>query len=274
MTTSAPGAAGLADHWALLGLAVEAGREAAQLVRDRRPHGRVEVAATKSSDTDPVTEIDRASESLIRDRLLTLRPDDGFVGEEDLTVEGTSGVEWVVDPIDGTVNFVYGIPAYAVSIAARRDGEVVAGFVVNVADRREWGAVLGGGAHRLDGTRRPIVAPDPPAVSGLLVATGFGYDPEVRAAQGRSVAQLLPQVRDIRRMGAAALDLCALADGSVDAYVERGLAIWDHAAAGLVATEAGCVLSGLDGSPDQRLVMGAHAAVAEEFFALVRACDF
>lgn len=258
----------------LLDLAVVTGREAAELVRRLRPEGRVPVADTKSSATDPVTAIDRASEELIRARIAAARPDDGFLGEEGDTLVGTSGVEWVVDPIDGTVNFMYGVPAYAVSIAARRGEDVLAGFVVNVADGREWGATRGGGAFRLDGTPRRIRTPAPPPVSHLLVATGFGYDPQVRAAQGASVTRLLPQVRDVRRIGAAALDLCALAEGTVDAYVEQGLHPWDLAAGGLVATEAGAVLAGLDGPPDRRLVMGAHPDVAPEYFALVRACGF
>ncbi|WP_344197588.1 inositol monophosphatase family protein [Aeromicrobium alkaliterrae] len=262
------------QHGELLSLAVDVGREAAELVRRRRPEGRVPVADVKSSATDPVTEIDRASEELIRRLVAEARPDDGFLGEEGDTLVGTSGVEWVVDPIDGTVNFMYGVPAYAVSIAARTGDQVVAGFVVNVADGRAWGATLGGGAYRLDGEPRRFVTPTPPPLTHLLVATGFGYDPEVRAAQGASVTQLLPQVRDIRRIGAAALDLCALAEGTVDAYVERGLQPWDLAAGGLIATEAGCVLSGLEGAPDRRLVMGAHPEIAPEYFELVRACGF
>ena len=268
MSTATP------EAQALLDLAVEVGREAAELVRTLRPEGRVPVADTKSSATDPVTAIDRASEELIRARVATSRPDDGFLGEEGDTVVGSSGVEWVVDPIDGTVNFMYGVPAYAVSIAARRGDDVLAGFVTNVADGREWGATRGGGAFRLDGSPRRISTPAPPPLTHLLVATGFGYDPQVRAAQGAAVTRLLPQVRDVRRIGAAALDLCALAEGTVDAYVEQGLHPWDLAAGGLVATEAGAVLSGLDGPPDQRLVMGAHPDVAPEYFALVRACGF
>ena len=201
-------------HGELLTIARRVGLEAAELVRQRRPEGRVPVADVKSSATDPVTEIDRASEELIRRLIAGARPDDGFLGEEGDTVVGTSGIEWVVDPIDGTVNFMYGIPAYAVSIAAREGDQVVAGFVVNVAYGRAWGATHGGGAYRLEGEPRRFVTPAPPPLSHLLVATGFGYDPQVRAAQGASMAQLLPQVRDIRRIGAAALDLCALAEGT------------------------------------------------------------
>jgi myo-inositol-1(or 4)-monophosphatase len=259
----------------LLALARTVGLEAAEFVRSSRPAGRVEIAATKSSPTDVVTLIDQACEQLIRDRLLGQRPDDGFVGEESSALVGTSGVEWVVDPIDGTVNFVYGIPAYAVSIAARQDGEVVAGYVVNVATGAEWGAVLGAGSWRYDGDeRRVLVAPRVQKVAYALVATGFNYVPEIRKKQAEAMATFLPQVRDIRRIGSAALDLCALAEGQYDAYVEEGLKAWDLAAGGLIASESGLILSGQDAGPDERLVMAAHPAIAEEYFALVRACGF
>jgi myo-inositol-1(or 4)-monophosphatase len=259
----------------LLALAREVGREAADFVQRSRPTGRVDVAATKSSPTDDVTEIDRACEELIRARILTSRPDDGFVGEEGHDVPGTSGVEWIVDPIDGTVNFVYGIPAYAVSIAAAVDGDVVAGYVVNVVSGEEWAAVHGEGAWQLDGDHRHrLTSPEPPVLAHLLVGTGFHYVPEIRAKQAAAVARLLPQVRDIRRTGSAALNLSELAAGRLDAFVEQGLNAWDLAAGGLVATEAGLVVSGLDGEPDERLVMAAHPAIAEEYFALVRACGF
>ena len=256
-------------------LARDVGREAAELVRSRRPAGRVEVAATKSSSTDVVTEIDRESEELIRSRLLAARRDDGFLGEEGGGAAGTSGVQWVVDPIDGTVNFVYGIPAYAVAIAAATSDGVVAAFVVNIATGESWGAVLGEGAWRWDGDERlPLRAPVTTDLSQALVGTGFSYSAEVRAQQARAVAHLLPQVRDVRRIGAAALDLCALAEGRLDAYVEQGLKPWDLAAGGLVAREAGVVMEGLDGPPGERLVMAANTGIAAEYFALVRACGF
>lgn len=249
--------------------------EAAAFVRDSRPAGRVEVAATKSSPTDVVTELDRATEDLIRARIGAERPDDGFVGEEGDDLVGTSGVDWVVDPIDGTVNFVYGIGAYGVSIAARVDGEVVAGCVVNVATGETYGAVLGAGAWKVGAEgREPLHAPQPHSVAQALVATGFSYRPEIRAAQAAAMVQLLPQVRDIRRIGSAALDLCGLAEGRYDAYVEQGLKPWDLAAGALVAAEAGVVLEGLDGPPDERLVMAAHPLICREYFALVRACGF
>lgn len=263
------------DREALLDLARGVGLEAADFVRDSRPPGRVDVAATKSSDTDVVTELDRRCEELIRERILGVRPDDGFVGEEGAGVTGTSGVEWVVDPIDGTVNFVYGLGAYAVSIAARVYGEVVAGFVADIPRERSWGAIRGGGSWRYDGDdRQTLHAPAPESVAHALVATGFNYVPEVRTRQAQAVARLLPHVRDIRRIGSAAIDLCTMAEGGFDAYVEEGLNPWDLAAGGLVASESGLELQGLDGPPDARLVMVAHPVIAEEYFALVRACGF
>ncbi|MET0954039.1 MAG: inositol monophosphatase family protein [Aeromicrobium sp.] len=259
----------------LLGLARAVGLEAAAFVRSARPAGRVDVSSTKSSPTDVVTEIDEACERLVRERILGARPGDGFVGEEGDDVVGTSGVDWVVDPIDGTVNFVYGIPTYAVSIAARRDGEVVAGYVVNIASGAEWGAVAGEGSWRYDGDdRRVLAAPRFDNVAHALVATGFNYVPAIRAKQAAAMAIFIPQVRDIRRIGSAALDLCALAEGQYDAYLEEGLKPWDLAAGGLIAREAGLVLSGLHGEPDERLVMAVHPSAAEEYFALVRACGF
>lgn len=259
---------------ALLDLAVRVGREAAERLRHTRPAGRVAVAATKSSATDVVTELDRSTEDFIRASLLAARPDDAFVGEEGRDCAGTSGVEWIVDPIDGTVNFIYGIAAYAVSIAARHAGKVVAGYVTNVATGEEWSASLGSGSHRLDSPGGPFTAPPAPTLDRALVATGFAYDAATRARQGQAVAALLPQVRDIRRIGAAALDLCAVAEGRVDAYVEQGLHEWDLAAGGLIAAEAGLVVRGLDGPADRRLVIAAGPELIGEFVEAVRACGF
>jgi myo-inositol-1(or 4)-monophosphatase len=263
------------DPVALLDLAVRAAREAAAYVRAERPAGRVDVAATKSSATDPVTVIDRGSERLVVERLLAERPDDGVLGEEGGVREGTSGVRWVIDPIDGTVNFVYGIERYAVSVAAEHDGEVVAGAVVDVVHGTAWLAARGHGAVReQDGERRTLLMPEPPPLTSALVGTGFSYDAATRARQGAAVAALLPQVRDVRRLGAATLDLCSVADGTLDAYVEAGLQPWDHAAAGLVVTEAGGVLGGHDGRPGERLVTAMHPGLEAEFSAAVRACGF
>jgi len=259
----------------LLDLARDVAAEAVEHVRSLRPQGRVDVAGTKSSPTDVVTEIDRSCEELIRARILAARPDDAFVGEEGQDVPGTSGVEWVVDPIDGTVNFVYGIPRYAVSIAARVDGEVRVGVVVNIATGEWFEATAGGGAWRVDGAERVRLAgpPDLPT-NGMLVATGFNYVVSVREHQAAAVARLLPHVRDVRRIGAAALDLADLAQGRLDAYVEQGLKPWDVAAGGLIASEAGVTVTGPGGEPSERLVVAARASRIDEFVALVERCGF
>jgi myo-inositol-1(or 4)-monophosphatase len=231
---------GVDEHEALLGLALEVAREAATLVRDRRRE-HVEVAETKSSDTDVVTLVDQESETLIRSRLRGARPDDGFLGEEGHDEAGSSGVRWVVDPIDGTVNFLYGLAPYAVSIAAERDGTVVAGVVVEVTTGTEYTAVRATGTGEVtalrDGALVGVRAETP--LSQRLVATGFSYRPEIRALQAAAVARLLPVVRDVRRMGSSAVDICRVADGSYDAYVEEGLHAWDYSAAALVAEGAG-----------------------------------
>ena len=235
----------------LLALAVEVAREAADLVRRRRRDG-VEVAATKSSPVDIVTEVDRAAEALIFDRLLGARPDDGFLGEEGASSASTSGVVWIVDPIDGTVNFLYGIPHYSVSIAAAVDDVVVAGVVVNVQSGELFTATLGGGSF-LDGVRLQVGGPGSSApLSQRLVGTGFNYVAAVKLKQTVAVSALLHEVRDIRRLGSAALDLCSVGCGRVDAFVEEGLNVWDMAAGGLVATEAGARLEqhpGVGGNP-------------------------
>jgi myo-inositol-1(or 4)-monophosphatase len=255
-----------ADPQALLDLAVTVARQAGVLVATRRPPGagdaEIEVLATKSSPTDVVTAMDHASEALIRTALLEARPDDGFLGEESDGFAGSSGVEWVVDPIDGTVNYLYGLPMYAVSIAARQAGEVLAGVVHNPVSGETWTAIPGGGAY-LDGQR--IQVSETAELRLALVATGFGYDAARRAVQAELAARLLPRVRDIRRMGAASLDLCALATGRVDAYYEQGLKPWDLAAAGLVASEAGARVEGAYGRPaGESLVIAAPAALFEQ----------
>jgi myo-inositol-1(or 4)-monophosphatase len=256
----------------LLALAVDIAREAAELVfRGRTSAG--EQVDTKSSPVDVVTAVDTASERLIIGRLLAARPDDGVLGEEGAARAGTSGVRWLVDPIDGTVNFVYGLPAYAVSIAAEVDGEVVAGAVLNVATEELFTATRGGGA-RLESPRLggPIAlhASAPPSLDRTLVSTGFGYQSEDRRKQGAVVAALLPVVRDIRRIGSAALDLCAVGAGRTDAYYELHLNPWDHAAGALVAAEAGVVVTGLPGRPfAEPLAIAAAPSIAEPFVALL-----
>ncbi|WP_343947783.1 inositol monophosphatase family protein, partial [Nonomuraea longicatena] len=221
---------------ALLSLAEDIAREAGEMLLAKRPSLTPSGVETKSSPTDVVTALDRASEELIRSRILAARPDDRILGEEGGDTPGTSGVRWIVDPVDGTVNFLYGLPDWAVSIAVESAGQVVAG-VVNVVPRGEvFTAALGEGAW-LGGERLRCNTGVP--LAQALVATGFGYAPERRAVQGRVVAELLPRVRDIRRGGACASDLCSVAAGRVDAYYERGVHVWDLAAAGPIAEEGG-----------------------------------
>jgi myo-inositol-1(or 4)-monophosphatase len=259
------------DPRALLDLAADTAREAAELVARGRTTA-AEHVDVKSSSVDVVTAVDTASEELIVRRLLTARPEDGVLGEEGASREGTSGVRWVIDPIDGTVNFLYDLPAYAVSIAAEVGGSVVAGVVLNVVTGEQFTATAGGGAFlespvrgrvRLAGSR-------PVSLEQTLVATGFGYRVEERRAQGAVVAQLLPRVRDIRRYGSSALDLCAAAAGRTDAYYELGLKPWDHAAGALVAREAGLVVTGLPGSPfAEPMAIAAAASIAAPFIDLL-----
>ncbi|MFI8965308.1 inositol monophosphatase family protein [Streptomyces sp. NPDC053493] len=238
----------------LLDLALEAGRRAGALLRDGRPDD-LTVAKTKSSAVDVVTEMDIAAEKLITGFLAEHRPDDGLLGEEGAASPGTSGVRWVIDPLDGTVNYLYGLPTWAVSIAAERDGETVVG-VVEVPLRGEtFHAVLGGGAWL--GDRRLAVRPSP-QLDQALVATGFAYVQTRRAHQADIVRRLLPQVRDIRRAGSAAIDLCDVAAGRLDAYYERGLNPWDLAAGDLVAREAGALTGGRPGErPSGELTLAA-----------------
>lgn len=236
---------------ALMALCEGLAREAGDVVRARAT-AHVEVAATKSSVNDVVTAVDREVEALLRTRLTAARPDDGFLGEEDGYVPGTSGLTWVIDPVDGTVNFVYGIPAYSVSVAVVR-GEpdprtwtALAGCVHAVPSGTTWTAGHGRGARR-DGVELRI-GPDVP-LGQALVGTGFGYTVERRVEQAAVLAQVLARVRDIRRIGSAAIDLCLVADGALDAYYERGLNPWDMAAGSLVVLEAGGAVRGLAGTP-------------------------
>ncbi|PSL03717.1 myo-inositol-1(or 4)-monophosphatase [Haloactinopolyspora alba] len=256
------------DPAALLALAESTAREAGAMVHRRREAvERMDVAATKSTPTDVVTESDTAAETLIRERLLAARPDDGILGEEDGHTAGSSGVDWVVDPIDGTVNYLYGMPQYAVSIAARADGVVVVGVVHNPASGETWTAVRGGGAH-LDGRAIRVTSCD--RLDLAMVGTGFGYDADRRARQAAVLLDLVPVVRDIRRAGAASLDLCWVATGRLDAYYERGLKAWDMAAGALVAEEAGAVVTGLRGTEaGEDLMLACTPGVVDELRALL-----
>jgi myo-inositol-1(or 4)-monophosphatase len=268
----APSARAEPDPAALLALAVDTAREAADLVSRGRAAAR-EHLDVKSSPVDVVTAVDKESERLIVDRLLTARPDDAVLGEEGASRRGGSTVRWLVDPIDGTVNFVYDLPAYAVSIAAEVDGVVRAGAVLNVATGDLFTATSGGGAW-LSTPARPgpvrLRGSSPASLEQTLVGTGFGYQQEQRRAQGEVVAALLPRVRDIRRFGSSALDLCAAAAGRIDAYYELHLNPWDHAAGALVAAEAGLVVTGLPGRPfAEPMAIVAAPTIADAFVELL-----
>ncbi len=199
----------------------------------------------KSTPTDPVTIVDTETERLLRDRLAELRSGEHVLGEEGGgSAEGSDGrPTWVLDPIDGTVNFVYGLPAYVVSVAVQVDGRSLAGAIASVGDGALYSAALGHGAHvRRDGTSTPLRCSQVDDLSMSLVGTGFGYDPQLRQRQAAVLATLLPQIRDIRRLGSAALDLCLVAAGQLDAYFEDNLNVWDWAAGALIAAEAGANL--------------------------------
>lgn len=244
----------------LLELALEAAHRAGALLHDGRPDD-LEVSSTKSSSVDVVTEMDLASEKLITGYLAEHRPDDAFLGEEGASSAGTSGVRWIVDPLDGTVNYLYGLPGWAVSVAAEFEGETIVGVVESPPRRETFRAALGHGAFC--NARQLRCRPSPP-LDQALVATGFNYVAERRAAQAELVRRLIPRVRDIRRSGSAAVDLCDVAAGRLDAFYERGLHAWDLAAGDLIAREAGARTGGRPGlAPDNELALAASPGVFE-----------
>jgi myo-inositol-1(or 4)-monophosphatase len=248
----------------LLALALRAAEAAAATLTGAGAAAEL-VVSTKSTPTDPVTQMDRAAERVIAATIRAVRPDDAFVGEEgqaDRAAEAAQDgarVRWIVDPIDGTVNFLYGIPQWGISIAAEVGGVVVAGVVADAVKGETFTAIRGRGAFR-NGT--PIAASHCGDLAQALVGIGFGYAAGRRAAQARVLLEIVPLVRDVRRMGAASLDLCAVACGRLDAYYERGLNLWDHAAAGLIAAEAGARVEGLFGAPPSaELLVAAPPAI-------------
>lgn len=259
-----------ADPAALLALA----RPLAEAVAARLEaalDGAGPAVSTKSTVTDLVTELDVWAEAFLTERLLSARPDDGVVGEEGASVTGTSGVTWSIDPIDGTVNFVHGIPGFCVSIAARVEDRSVAGVVASPLHRDVFTATLGGGAARND---RTITCAEPSGLARAVVGTGFGYDPDRRRRQAEVLATVLPRIADIRRGGAAALDLCSVACGRLDGYWEVGLNPWDHAAGGLIAGEAGARVGDLDGGPaTERFTLAAPAVIWDDLASLLRSAD-
>jgi myo-inositol-1(or 4)-monophosphatase len=236
------------DLRALLALAETAARDAGALLLRLQTVARTEVG-TKSSQTDMVTDADRASERLIVDRIRVERPHDGILGEEGTNTAATdlADVRWVIDPLDGTTNYMYGHPFFAVSIGVQVEGVTRAGVVHDPAHRETFTALSGRGGF-LNGQRITVSAQGD--LAAALVATGFSYGAAERGVQGGVVARVLPRVRDIRRHGAAALDLCWVACGRVDAYFERGLGgLWDLCAGDLIVREAGGVTSAFEGGP-------------------------
>lgn len=265
-------------------LCIRVAAQASRFIRDERP-ARVSVAATKSTDTDVVTVMDRASEELLHGLIQAARPDDGILGEEGLDVAGTSGLTWVIDPIDGTVNYLYDIPAYAVSVAVAV-GDVavegawstVAGAVADPSRRLVHHARRGGGAwtspegtagtagatEKLAEPLARLFVSDEDRLARTLLATGFAYSAQTRARQAEVMTRVLPVVRDIRRIGSAALDLVRVAEGSVDAYAEAGLHAWDLAAGWLIVEEAGGVVTGVERHPARSLTVAAGPALVEQ----------
>ncbi len=239
----------------LLAIAVDAARRAGHLLveaRGRQP----QAVSTKSSRTDMVTDVDRASEALIVAAITDGRPDDAIVGEEGSRREGSTGVSWTIDPLDGTTNYLYGIPAFGVSIAAEVGGETVVA-VVHDPNRHETFSAVRGSGESCNGEL--VAVTDCHELGVALAGTGFSYEAPRRAEQARLLETVLPAVRDIRRVGAAALDLCWVAAGRLDAFFESGLQPWDRAAGELIASEAGAVVWELEVEPSPRLLTVASA---------------
>jgi myo-inositol-1(or 4)-monophosphatase len=270
------------DPGSLRAVAEQLATEAATFVRRRRnevfgaaatPDDSASAVRTKSTPTDPVTVVDTETERLLRDRLAEVRPGDPIVGEEEGgTALGHDGKPtWVLDPIDGTVNFVYGVEAYAVSVGVQIDGRSVAGAVANVPTGEVFSAARGEGAHLTrDGSTVALRCNPIDDVSMALVGTGFGYSPERRRHQAEVLARLLPGVRDVRRVGSCALDLCMVAAGRLDAYYELGVNVWDWAAGALIAEEAGAVMLLPPVDEGSSLIVAAAPGIAEQFDAALR----
>lgn len=244
----------------LLDIALQAAHVAGELLRTGRPDD-LGVVATKSSSIDVVTEMDLAAEKLIAETIAAARPDDGILGEEGADSRGSTGVRWVVDPLDGTVNYLYGLPGWAVSIAAEADGRIVAA-VVGIPMRGEtFHAVAGQGAYRNGARVRCRTAPP---MSEALIGTGFGYLAHRRDHQAEVARHVLPRVRDIRRSGTCAVDLCDVACGRLDGFYERGLHPWDYAAGVLIAREGGALAGARPGAePSHDLTIAAVPGVFE-----------
>jgi len=254
--------------------AVELAESAGDLIRRTRPEV-VQVLETKSSEVDPVTEMDKAVEAYLVDRIKMARPDDGILGEEGDSEISKSGYTWVIDPIDGTVNYLYGVASYAVSVAVVTgpvnplEWQVIAGAVHAVVWQKTWAAAIGQGAT-VNG--KPIKPITPPPLNKSLVATGFGYDADRRAYQVELLSHLIRHIRDIRRLGSAAIDMCLQAEGVIDLYYEMGLQPWDFAAGSLIAAEAGSTVCGLHGGPASgSMVVAGRGEALTQLLAILQA---
>jgi myo-inositol-1(or 4)-monophosphatase len=226
---------------------------------------------TKSSDTDLVTETDRAVEAFIVQTLAAERPADAVLGEEGTNTPGTSGRRWIIDPIDGTTDFVYGHPGYGVSLALADEDDVLVGVVADIALGHIYRASRGGGAFR---DADPLQVRGEVPLHRAIVSTGFSFQADRRQRQAGALAELLPQIGDIRRMGGCAVDLCSVAVGRVDAYFESGVNLWDFAAGGLIAQEAGARVENLRGGPaDSEMCVAAPPAIFDELCELLRDLD-
>lgn len=235
----------MADLDGLLDLALDLAGLAASYLAEAAQRNDLAIR-TKDTPTDMVTDVDSECERLIVERLVDLRPDDGVYAEEGTKIVGTSGIDWIIDPLDGTTDFIYRHPGYSVSIGASVDGVDSLGVVADPVHHEVFSARLGGGAFRNGDPIRSSTLDD---LSLALVSTGFSYSSAERGRQARTLANVIPQIRDVRRMGGAALDLCSVAGARVDAYFERGLQRWDLIAGALIASEAGARVGDLDGGP-------------------------
>ena len=248
----------------LVSLAEEVARAAGALLMQRPDSF---TFTEKSSAVDFATQMDQQAESLIVKSLLAARPDDGIIAEEGAAQPSKSGITWVIDPLDGTVNYLYGLPGWNISIAAKNQEGVIAGVVFAPTINSLWKATKGGGAYL---NNKAIKCNDPVNLNLALIATGFSYDLELRKEQGARIQKLIPQIRDLRRNGAAAVDLCYVAMGAVDAYFESSLKEWDFAAGGLIASEAGALISGrTGGSPDGDMVVCAGPSLHAQLLAQI-----
>jgi len=225
----------------LLELAEQIAKKAGELLMSRPTNFELD---QKSGVLDFATQMDHESEKLIVSEILAARPDDSIIGEEGANRKGSSGYTWVIDPIDGTVNYLYGIPGWCISIAIKDEVSYLVGVVHVPSFAMTWSARRGGGATC---NGKPLRCNEPVELNRALIATGFAYDIERRKPQAKFIAELLPQIRDVRRMGACAVDICMVASGSVDAHFEAGVNEWDYVAAGLIASEAGAKFSYLKG---------------------------